>query len=48
MRDGLCQEVSTNIADGSWEYALVDYDNEPDLPEDHVPFSSEEMETIFL
>ena len=48
VRGGLCQDVRTNIADGSWEYALVDYDNEPDLSEDHVPFSSEEMKTIFL
>ena len=43
IKGGVCQEVKTNIQDNSWEYAVVDYDNEPDLPDDYVPFSDEEM-----
>ena len=43
IKGGVCQDVKTNISDGCWEYALVDYDNEPDLPEDYVPFSEDEM-----
>jgi len=43
IRGGICQDVKTNIPNDCWEYALVDYDNEPDLPDDYVPFSDDEM-----
>jgi len=43
IRGGICQDVKTNIPDDCWEYALVDYDNEPDLPDDYVPFSEDQM-----
>lgn len=48
VRGGLCQDVITNLPEGSWEYALVDYDNEPELPDDYVPYSAEEMKPLFL
>jgi len=38
--------VKTNLPDDSWEYTLVDYDNEPDLPDDHIPCAAEEMKTL--
>jgi len=40
--------VKTNISDELWDYAIVDYDNDPDLPDDHIPFSENEMEPLFL
>ena len=43
IKGGICQDVKSNIPDGCWEYALVDFDNEPDLPDDYVPFSEDEM-----
>jgi hypothetical protein len=43
IHGGICQEVRTNLPEDSWQYAVVDYDNEPDLPEDYVPFSVAEM-----
>ena len=45
-RGGMCIGVITNLPDDSWEYALVDYDNEPDLPDDHIPFTKAEMKTL--
>lgn len=44
IKGGICQDVKTNIPDEYWNYAIVDYDNEPDLPDDHIPFSKEQME----
>jgi len=43
IKGGVCQDVKTNIPEGCWDYALVDYDNDPDLPDDYVPFSEDEM-----
>jgi len=48
IKGGICQDVKTNIPEQLWDYAIVDYDNEPDLPDDHVPFSKNEMEPLFL
>ena len=39
VRGGMCIDVVTNLPEDSWEYSVVDYDNEPDLPDNHVPFS---------
>ena len=46
IRGGLCQEIKTNLPHDSWEYALVDYDNDPDLPDDYVPFTKTEMNIL--
>ena len=43
IKGGVCLDVKSNIPDGLWEYAIVDYDNEPDLPDNYVPFSEDEM-----
>ena len=47
IKGGICQDVKTNIPD-LWDYVIVDYDNNPDLPDDYVPFSEDEMEPLFL
>ena len=46
VRGGICIDVITNLPDDSWEYALVDYDNEPGLSDNHVPFDKIEMRTL--
>ena len=43
IKGGVCLDVKSNIPEGCWEYAIVDYDNDPDLPDDYVPFSEDEM-----
>jgi len=48
IKGGICQDVKTNIPEELWDYAIVDYDNNPDLPDDHIPFSKDEMEPLFL
>ena len=48
IKGGICQDVKTNLPDGLWDYAIVDYDNDPDLPDEYVPFSENEMEPLFL
>ena len=48
IKGGICQDVKTNIPEELWDYAIVDYDNEPNLPDDHIPFSENEMEPLFL
>ena len=48
IRGGVCHDVKTNIPEELWDYAIVDYDNDPNLPDDHVPFSKNEMEPLFL
>ncbi len=35
---GVCQDVKTNMPDGTWDYTVVDYDNKPDQAE---PFDKE-------
>ena len=39
IRGGICIDVVTNLQEASWEYRVVDYDNEPNLPDDYDPFS---------
>ena len=46
VRGGMCQDVVTNLSDESWEYSLVDYDNQPDLPDDYLPFTKTEMSIL--
>lgn len=46
VRGGVCQDVRSNLPDDSWEYALIDYDNEPNLPENHIPFSRAQMKVL--
>ena len=48
IKGGICQDVKANIPEGLWDYAIIDYDNNPDLPDDYVPFSENEMETLVL
>ena len=48
IKGGICQDVKANIPEQLWDYAIVDYDNDPDLPDDYVPFSKDEMEPLFL
>jgi len=43
---GICRDVKTNLPDDSWEYAVVDHDNEPDLPDNHIPYAAEDMKTL--
>ena len=46
IHGGICQEVKTNLPEASWEYAVVDFDNEPDLPDGHIPYSADEMKRL--
>ena len=46
IRGGTCIDVVTNLPADTWEYALVDFDDEPDLPDDYVPFTTTEMKTL--
>ena len=46
VKGDTCQGVKTNLPGDSWEYSVVDYDKEPDLPDDHVPFTKAEMKTL--
>ena len=46
IRGGVCQEVKTNLPDDCWEYALVDHDNEPDLPDNYPPYKTSEMNIV--
>ena len=46
VRGGMCIDVVTNLSHDSWQYSLVDYDNEPDLPDDHIQFTKAEMKTL--
>lgn len=46
IKGGVCHEVKTNLPDGGWEYALVDFDNEPSLPDNYHPYRADEMKTI--
>ena len=41
IRGGMCINVVTNLPEDSWEYGLVDYDNQPDLPDQYNPFPKE-------
>jgi hypothetical protein len=46
VHGGICQDVRTNLSNDSWKYGLVDFDNELDLPDDHIPFSKAEMQPL--
>ena len=46
IRGGMCLNVVANLPDESWEYALIDFDNESDLPDDYVPFSKAKMRIL--
>lgn len=46
VKGGVCQEVKTNLPDDCWEYAVVDFDDDPDLPDDYVPFREVEMKPL--
>ena len=41
IRGGVCIEVKTNLPDDTWKYEIVDYDNNPDLPDNYFPFDNE-------
>ena len=40
IRGGVCTDVKSNLSDDAWEYKVVDYDNNPDLPDDYSPFDN--------
>ena len=46
IKGGVCQDVRCNLVAESWAYAVVDYDNDPDLPDHHLPFPKEGMGVI--
>ena len=46
VRGGMCINVVTNLPDDSWEYAVVDHDNEHDLSDNHISFTESEMRTL--
>ncbi len=46
IKGGICQDVKTNLSDDSWEYSVVDYDNEPALPDGHMPYGLTEMKAL--
>ncbi len=46
IKGGICQDVKTNLSDDSWEYSVVDYDNQPALPECHTPYGLTEMKAL--
>jgi len=46
VRRGLCEDVKTNLPNDSWEYAIIDYDNEPCPPDNRIPFAAEDMKTL--
>ena len=38
IRGGVCIDVKTNLPDNTWEYDVIDYDNNaPELPDNHGP-----------
>ncbi len=45
---GVVTGITTNILEEDWEYAIVDYDNEPDLPEDYWPWEASDIKTWHL
>ena len=46
IKGGVCQEVKTNPPDDSWEYSVVDYDNQPTLPDGYIPYELAEMKAL--
>ncbi len=46
IKGGICQEVKTNLPDDSWEYSVVDYDNQTALPDGYMPYGLADMKTL--
>ncbi len=46
IKGGICQAVKTNLSDDSWEYSVVDYDNEPALPDGYMPYGLADMKAL--
>ena len=38
IKGGTCHDVKCNLPSDLWQYALVNYDNNPHLPDDYSPF----------
>ena len=46
VRGGMCIDVVTNLPEDSWDYTIVDFDNHPDLPDDHIQAAKAEMKIL--
>ena len=46
IRGGMCIDVVTNLPEDSWDYTIFDYDNHPDLPDDHIQTTKAEMKIL--
>ena len=46
VRGGMCIDVVTNLSEDSWDYTIVDYDNHPELPDDHIQTTKAEMKIL--
>jgi len=46
IRGGMCIDVVTNLPEDSWDYTIMDYDNHPDLPDDHIQTTKSEMKIL--
>ncbi len=46
IKVGICQDVKTNLSDDSWEYSVVDYDNQPAPPDGYMPYGLADMKTL--
>ena len=46
VRGGMCIDVVTNLLDDSWDYSIVDFDNHPDLPDDHIQTTKADMKIL--
>ncbi len=40
IRGGVCDCVDVNLPSDSWIWVLVDYDDNPDLPDNYDPFKN--------
>ena len=36
IRGGVCIDVQTNLPHDRWEYQIIDYDDNPELSDDHI------------
>lgn len=36
IRGGICIDVQTTLPDNTWEYEIIDYDDEPELKDNHA------------
>ena len=46
IRGGMCIDVVTNLSEDSWDYTIMDFDNHPDLPDDHIQTVSVSAERV--